>query len=115
MLEQKIMELPIPWINLKTISQFPLDEIAHRNEATVKTILPIRKIIFLPFISAIFPKGTKKTAEARRKDIAIQLSDIADNENSLLITGSATLTAAPINGLKKEEVRLTNSKIVLFT
>ena len=50
-------------------------------------------------MSAIFPKGTKKSAAARRYAVAIQESEIASMWNSAPMAGSAILTAEPSNGV----------------
>ena len=78
-------------------------------------MLPIRKIFFLPTISDILPKGTRKIADASKNDICIQLKDMAVNENSLLITGSATFTADPMKGLKNDDIIATANRTVLLT
>jgi hypothetical protein len=41
-------------------------------------------------------------AAARIKDVATQLKDKAVMESSLAIKGNATLTADPMNGVRKE-------------
>ena len=51
-------------------------------------------------MSAIFPIGTRKTADARRYAVAIQEREIASMENSDPIIGRAILTADPSNGVR---------------
>jgi hypothetical protein len=64
--------------------------------------LPTKNTFFRPLISASFPRGTRKTAEESRKDIATQLIPTAPMENSSLMLGKAILMAAPRKGLIKE-------------
>ena len=53
-------------------------------------------------MSARRPKGIRVMAAARIKDVATQPMDRAVMDNSLAIAGRATLTAEPINGVRKE-------------
>jgi hypothetical protein len=55
-----------------------------------------------PSRSDIFPKGISRTADARRKDIGIQLSITAFIENSSAISGRAILMAAERKEITKE-------------
>lgn len=64
--------------------------------------MPYVKILFLPYISAILPKGTRNTAAARRYEVATQLNRTAFIPNSCPIDGSAMLTEEPIKGVRKE-------------
>src|SRR5208337_2059106 len=52
-------------------------------------------------MSASFPKGTKKSAEARRYAVATHESEIASIWNAVPIVGSAMLTAEPSKGVRK--------------
>jgi len=61
------------------------------------------------------PKGTSITAEKRRNPMAIQLSETAFMENFWPILGSAIFTADPIKGLKKDEMRITASRMLRLT
>jgi hypothetical protein len=72
-------------------------------------ILPIKKIRFRPLISASLPRGTRKTAEERRKAMETQLIPTAPRENSSLIEGRAILMAAPRKGLMKEVITIDKS------
>ena len=53
-------------------------------------------------MSAMRPKGVKKTAADNKKEVATQLKVTASAENSFPIDGSAILVAEPINGVAKE-------------
>jgi hypothetical protein len=72
-------------------------------EARVKSAIPPIKIFFLPKISPILPKGTRKIADARRYALLPQLNSIASRENSLAIAGNAIFTADKSNGVKKPQ------------
>jgi len=96
------MALPMPCNARNKISKVPEGESAHRMELTAIMILPIKKIFFLPLISASLPRGTRKTADERRKAMETQLIPTAPRLNSSLIDGRAILIAAPRKGLIKE-------------
>ena len=53
-------------------------------------------------MSASRPKGISVIVAARIKEVATQPRDKAVMDNSLAIAGRATLTAEPINGVRKE-------------
>jgi hypothetical protein len=105
--ELSIMALPIPWIHREAINMVPDAEKAHKRVETVKKMLPYSNIFLLPMISASLPKGTSMTAENKRKPMAIQLSDTAFIDSSLLMLGRAIFTAEPMKGLKKEDIMTT--------
>jgi hypothetical protein len=90
-------------------------EIAERIDATVKISMPYSNIFFLPYMSAILPKGTRNTAEAKRKDVATQLSKTASIGNSVSIEGRAMLIEEAIKGVRKELSVVTNKTDHLFT
>jgi hypothetical protein len=113
MLELKIIALPKPCRKRNTISPVPEVAMAHKREARVKIILPIKNIFFLPMISANLPKGTRNIADDNRNDIMTQFIDIAFSENSLLIFGKAMLTAVPIKGVKKD-VTIVMARIIFL-
>jgi hypothetical protein len=115
MLVLAIMALADPCKRREKIREFPEKDIAQINEDTAKKTLPRRNIFLRPTISANLPNGTKKTAEAIKNDMVIQLRLTAPIENSIPILGKATLTAAPIKGLKKFEVIVTANSTVLLT
>ena len=75
--------------------------------------MPIVKILFLPWISAILPKGTRNMAEAKIYAVATQLNEIASIENSLPIEGSAILTEDPSKGVRNA-ARVTTNKVILL-
>ncbi len=72
------------------------------------------KSFFLPYISAILPKGTRNAAAAKRNDVATQLNKTASISNSLPITGSAMLMEELIKGMRKELNEATNKTYFLF-
>ena len=77
--------------------------------------MPHVKILFLPYISAILPKGTRNIAAAIINEIETQLNKTASIENSLLMVGSAMFTEEPIKGVRKEEsVVITKTKGLLI-
>jgi hypothetical protein len=85
-----------------------------RNEDIVNKIIPRMKIRFIPYISAIRPKGTANIADVKRNEVVIQLSSIALTANSLAIIGRATFTDDPINGVKNEAMVATSNTVFLF-
>jgi hypothetical protein len=62
----KIMALPIPCKTRAEISQMAFGAIAESKDVTPKISMPYVKILFLPYMSAILPKGTKNMAADRR-------------------------------------------------
>jgi hypothetical protein len=68
------------------------------------------KILFLPVISAILPKGTRNTAPVNRYEVAIQPKSIASVSNSLPIEGRAMFTEELMKGMRKE-AKVTTNKI----
>ena len=76
--------------------------------------MPYVKIIFLPYISAILPKGTRNIAAARIYEVGIQLNKTTFIENSLLIKGRAMLTEEPIKGVRKEASVAISNTYLLF-
>ena len=65
--------------------------ITHKKEAVINKRMPSFSIVFLPYISAIRPIGIANSAELRRKDSEIKVSEVAEAENSLPICGIAML------------------------
>jgi hypothetical protein len=59
------------------------------------------------------PRGTRKTAEERRKAMETQLIPTAPKENSALIDGRAIFMDAPRKGLMKEVMTI-DIRINLF-
>ena len=73
------------------------------------------KILFLPCMYAILPKGTRATAVAKRYEVATQLNKIASMANSFPIEGSAMLMDEPIKGARKElSVATSNTTFLLI-
>ncbi len=109
-----IMALPTPCSTLEKIKNSTEGDRDARNVAIVNIIIPRMKILFIPYISAIRPKGTASIAEVKRKDVVIQLSKIALTTNSFAITGSATFIDEAINGVKNDAMVATSSTVLLF-
>ena len=70
----------------------------------VKRIIPSINIFLRPYISAILPIGSKKTAEASRYELTTQLREMASIENSALMAGKAILIDDPMKGVRKEVI-----------
>jgi hypothetical protein len=102
------MALPIPCTALNRISIWPVGDSAHKMELAAIIIFPRKKISFLPWMSASLPRGTRKTAEERRKAMGTQLNSIAPMAKSSLMAGRATFIAAPRKGLIKEVMIIAN-------
>jgi hypothetical protein len=76
--------------------------------------MPARKTFFRPWISAILPMGTRNMAAASRYELTTQPRVTPSAENSLPICGSATLSAALMNGVIKE-VSVATTSTALFS
>jgi hypothetical protein len=96
------MALPMPWKALKAINIEVETEMPHRREEIVNRRMPQPKIRLLPRMSPSLPKGTRQTADARRKDMGIQLRSTASMVNSFAMEGRAMLTEDPMKGTIKE-------------
>jgi len=83
------------------------------KDATVNVRIPMVKILFLPWMSATLPNGTRNIAEAKRYAVVTQLKETAPIENSFPIEGSATLTDDTSKGVRKAATVVT-SKVILF-
>jgi hypothetical protein len=59
--------------------------------------------------------GTRKTAAAKRYEVATQLSETALMANSLPIEGRAMLTEEAMNGVRKELSIATSRAVPLLT
>ncbi|MDI3527372.1 MAG: hypothetical protein PWR03_1555, partial [Tenuifilum sp.] len=82
------------------------------SDAMDKIRLPKRNNLFLPYISANFPIGTKKIAEESKNDIVTQLIVTAFRLNSCPIFGKARFMAEPIKGVIKE-VNITSMRTII--
>jgi hypothetical protein len=111
----KIIALPIPCKTRNPISARVNGAMADKRDAIVKIIIPEVKTFFIPYISAILPKGTANMADVNKNAVGIQLSKIASAANSEAIAGSAMLTEEPINGVKKEAIVAINRADILLT
>jgi hypothetical protein len=89
-------------------------EVADRNDDRVYITMPYENIFFLPYISAILPKGRRKTVADRRYEVDTQASKTASILNSRPMEGRAILMEAPIKGVRKDAiVIITNAKVLL--
>jgi hypothetical protein len=109
-----IIELPMPCSILEKIKNSTEGDRAARNVAIVNIIIPMLKILFIPYISAILPRGTANIVEVRRNEVVIQLNKIELTTNSCAITGRATFTDEAINGVKNEAMVVIINIVVLF-
>jgi hypothetical protein len=108
-----IIAAPIPWKIRKQISIMADLERIIEKEATVNVRIPTVKILFLPWISATLPNGTRNIAEAKRYAVATQLKEIASIKNSFPMEGSATLTDDTSKGVRKAATVVTSMVIFL--
>jgi hypothetical protein len=99
-----IIALPMPCNALRAIKSGVDVVIATRKEKIVKEMIPSINIFLRPYISAILPIGSKKTAEASRQELTTQLKEMASIENSALMAGRAILIDDPMNGVRKEVI-----------
>lgn len=65
----KIMALAIPWKSRKNMRAEPEVGKAQKREDAAKIPIPRVKNLFLPQMSAALPRGTMKTAIARRWEV----------------------------------------------
>ena len=79
------------------------------KDESVKITMPHVKIFFLPYMSAILPKGTSKAAEERRYAVAIQPNMTASNDSSFPSLGRAIFTAELIKVKINDAVVVTSS------
>jgi hypothetical protein len=107
------MATPIPCKTRKEISMMPELARPEKKDANVKITMPPTKIFFLPYMSAILPKGTRRTAEDRRYAVATQPNVTASNDRSLPIRGRAILTEETMKG-KGKKVSVAIRSIALF-
>lgn len=70
--------------------------------------MPQVKIFFLPYMSAILPKGTRNIAAASKYAVATQPNEIASIASSFPMEGSAMAMEEPINGVRKEPTVVTS-------
>jgi len=76
--------------------------------------MPQVKILFLPCMSAILPKGTRNIAAAKRNEVATQPSSTASIANSSAIKGRAMFTEETMKGVRKEPIVAISKAILLF-
>lgn len=79
---------------------------AQKIELNENKMVPLRKTLFRPMISAIFPKGTIKTADDNRNDMATQLIITAWSPKWEPIAGKARLMDDPIKGFANEVISI---------
>jgi len=107
------MALPTPWKTRQEISIVEEFAIPEKRDESVVMTMPQMKIFFLPYISAILPKGTRKAAEDSRYAVATQAKVTAPNDSSLPIAGRAILTEEPMKGKRKDVIVATRSTRLL--
>jgi len=88
--------------------------IPQKRDESVKITMPQVKIFFLPYMSAILPKGTRRVAEDRSKAVAIQPNMTAFNDSSFPSEGRAIFTADPIKGKMNAAIVATRSTTPLL-
>ena len=98
----KTIALPIPWTTLEVIKNQEEGATAQSTVPNANTHIPRRNVLFLPRISASFPKGTRNTAAASRYDVGTQLRRTAFIENSSAMSGRAMLIEDAMNGVRNE-------------
>ena len=105
----KIMELPIACKTRKIINTLAEAASPQNKEETVKIIIPQRKTLFLPVISAARPAGIRKTAADNKYEVAIQPTKMASALKAAPIDGSATLMEDPMKGVRNEAMEAENN------
>jgi len=75
--------------------------------------MPYWKTLFLPWMSAILPKGIRNIAAARMYEMVTQLNVTASRLNSLAIVGRAIFTEDPMKVTAKEAVAAARSATLL--
>ncbi len=86
-----------------------------KQDAAVKMMIPQVKTFFIPYISAILPKGIANIADAKKNAVVIQVNKMALAANSWAIGGSAMLTEEPIKGTMKDAMVATSRADILLT
>ena len=71
--------------------------------------MPYWKTLFLPWMSAILPRGIRNIAAARMYEMVTQLNVTASRLNSLAIVGRAIFTEDPMKVTVKEAVAAARS------
>jgi len=93
------------------VAEFAIPE---KRDESVRMTMPEMKIFFLPYMSAILPKGTRRAAEDMRKAVTIQPNITASSDSSFPIVGRAIFTAESENGKIKEAIVVTRSTTPLL-
>jgi hypothetical protein len=78
-----------------------IGENASSTDAAENVLIPMRNILFLPFMSASFPNGTRRMAMEREIRSGDQERVTASRENSCPIAGRAILTQTHRKGVMK--------------
>jgi len=84
------------------------------SDEQVCNVMPPRNTRLRPVISAIRPKGMRKTEEERRYEAGTHPSNTALMENSFPIAGRAILMEELMNGVRKEARLATTSAVCLL-
>src|SRR5271157_340695 len=102
-----IMALPNPSIALDAMSMSMEPDIAQSIEDRTTTVSPITKMVFLPIISAIRPKGTTKMAAVSRKPRTTHWSMAwSVTAKSVLMVGIATFTEDARKGVINADIQV---------
>jgi hypothetical protein len=88
---------------------------AQSIEEIASTTIPIWKILFLPRISAIRPKGTRKAAAASKYEVATQFNVTASSDSFVPIDGSAILIEDDVKGVRNELIMAIANTTFLLT
>jgi hypothetical protein len=107
------MAPPIPCSTRKKISGPKEEETPQRKDEPVYVMIPHAKTFFLPWISASLPKGRRKIAAGKRKEVATQASRTASIANSFPMAGRAMLIEEAMKGVRKE-VSVATCRTALF-
>jgi hypothetical protein len=108
------MAAPTPWRARKKISIPTEEEIPKKKEAMVNIHVPWINILFLPYISAALPRGTRNTAAVKVKATTTQLNKIASAANSFPIDGKATFTTDDARAERNADMVVAIKTALLF-
>ena len=92
----------MPVMNLAAVRNRMSGARIQRTEDTRYTPIPMAKTFYTPYISAILPNGTRKTAAERKKTFVSQPRDAASAGNSFPMAGSATTRADTMKGARAD-------------
>jgi len=108
----RIIALARPWMHLKHIRAISVGARAQPSAEAASNIMPDRKNLFLPNLSARLPIGSIKAAVVSRKPETTQFNMLWLALNSIPIVGMARLIAPLIKGVIKEVI-ITITSVIL--